>query len=87
MSFVMVCFQLGLFCNKVISDIELGLRVVEVFHLCNHGGSQGEGRLGPIGVDLGVWRRWSMEVPKALAVDREVFMVLIWCSIMPLDLG
>ena len=47
----------------------------------------GEGRLGPMGVDLSVWRRWSMEIPDALAVVREVFMVLIWCSMNPLDLG
>ena len=40
-----------------------------------------------MGVDLIVWRRWSMEIPDVLAVDREVFMVLIWHSMKPLDLG
>ena len=40
-----------------------------------------------MGVDLSVWRRWLMEIPDALAVDREVFMVLICHSIKPLDLG
>ena len=49
--------------------------------------SWGEGRLGPIGIDLNVWSRCSMEVPEALAVDREVFIVLIWHSIKSLDLG
>ena len=37
----------------------------------------GEGRLGPIGVYLSVWSSWSMEVPQALVVDKEVFIVLI----------
>ena len=49
--------------------------------------SWGEGRLGPMGVDWSVWRRWSMEMPDDLVVDREVFMVLICHSIKPLDLG
>ena len=30
-----------------------------------------------MGVDLSVWRRWSMEISDVFVVDREVFMVLI----------
>ena len=52
---------------------------------CGCGGScMGEGRLASIGVDLWVCNRWSIEIPEALAVVREV---LIWCSMDPLDLG
>ena len=47
----------------------------------------GEGKLAPIGVDLRVWIRWSIEIPYALAVVRKVFIVLIWHSMKPLDLG
>ena len=47
----------------------------------------GEGRSGPMGVDLSVWRRWSMEIPVALAEDKEIFMVLICLSMKLLDLG
>ena len=39
------------------------------------------------GVDLSVWRRWSIDIPDALAVDREVFIILIWHSKRPLTLG
>ena len=44
----------------------------------------GKGRLGVIEVSLQVWSRWSIEIPEALAVVREVF---IWHSMKPLDLG
>ena len=47
----------------------------------------GEGKLGAIGVDLKVLNRWSMEIPEALAVVREVLIVLIWHSMKPIDLG
>ena len=59
---------------------------IQGWNLCCYGGLMGEGILGPMGVDLSVWW-WSLEIPDALAVDREVFMVLIFCSIKPLDLG
>ena len=65
MSFIMVCFLLGLPSNKVISDLFMvssvegcpGLSSLRLWRI-----SQGEGRLGPMGVDLSVWRRWLMEV-------------------------
>ena len=42
----------------------------------------GEGMLGPIGVDLSVWSWWSMAVPEASVVDREVFYSfnLVFCE-------
>ena len=46
-----------------------------------------EGRLGPMGMEQSVWRRWSMEIPDDLVVVTEVFMVIICHSIKPLDLG
>ena len=47
----------------------------------------GEGKLGPTGVDLMVLSKWSIEIPETLAVIREVFMVLIWHLMKPLDFG
>ena len=48
---------------------------------------RGEGKIGPMGVDLSVCSRLSMEILGAFAVDREVHIVLIWHSMKPLDLG
>ena len=47
----------------------------------------GEGKLGPIGVDLMVLHKWSIEIPNAFVVARDVLTVLIWHSINPLDSG
>ena len=47
----------------------------------------GEGRLGPMGVEQSVWRRWSIDIPEDFAVVSEVLMVLICLSMKPLDLG
>ena len=46
-------------------------------HQHSYGGSHRRDRLGPIRVDLRVWNKWSIEIPEALAVVREVFIVLI----------
>ena len=48
---------------------------------------QGEGKLGPMGVECNVCSRWSREVFDACAVAKDVFMVLTCLSIKPLDLG
>ena len=45
------------------------------------------GKLGPIEVDLRVFIKWSIEIPEALAVVRAVFIVLVWHSMKPLDVG
>ena len=52
--------------------------------LCNI--SRGEGICGPIDVDLMFSRRWSMDVPDALDVERVVLMVLTCHSMKPFDL-
>ena len=43
--------------------------------------------LGPIGVDLMVTSKWSIEVPGALVVVRDVLIVSMWYSIHPFNLG
>ena len=48
---------------------------------------QGEGKLGPMGVECNVCSRLSMEVFGVCVVAKEVFMVLIFLSIKPFDLG
>ena len=50
----------------------------------------GEGRCGPISIDLRLSSRLSSEIPDALAVSKAVLIVLIvliYLSITPLDLG
>ena len=47
----------------------------------------GEGRLGPMGVDQSVCRRWSMKMFEDWAVVKEVFIALICLSIKPFDFG
>ena len=49
--------------------------------------SQGNGRLGLMGVGQRVFRVWFMEVPEGCAVVSVVLMVLICLSIKPLDCG
>ena len=64
----MVGFLLGLLSNKVVSNLFRSIGVegcpghssVQLWRI-----SQGDGRLGPMEVDLSIWRRWSMEVPEA----------------------
>ena len=90
MSFVMVDFLLGLFSNTVISNlfnVNVDLRLSSAFICVVVEDCMGEGRFGPTGVHLSVWKRWSMEVPEALAVDSGVFIVLIWHYMKSLDLG
>ena len=48
--------------------------------------SQGKGRLGPMGVDRSVWRRWSIDIPEDFAVVSDVLMALICLSMKLLDL-
>ena len=49
--------------------------------------SQGEGKLGPMGVERNVSSSWLREVFDACVVAKDVFMVLPCLSIKPLDLG
>ena len=49
--------------------------------------SQGEGICGPICVDMIFSRRWLMDVPDALDVERTVLMDLTCHSMKPFDLG
>ena len=89
MTFVMTVFLLGLFSDKVVFSffkVSGGRGLSSVFISVAKDFPRG-GRLGPTGVDLRVWSRWSMEIPEDLAADREVFIVLIWPSTKPLDLG
>ena len=48
---------------------------------------QGEGRLGPMGVEQSVCNGWSIEMFDDWAVVKEVFIVLICLSMKPFDLG
>ena len=45
----------------------------------------GEGKLGPIRMDLMVLSKCLIEIPEGLVVVRQVFIVLIWHSVKPLD--
>ena len=45
----------------------------------------GEGRSGPIGVDLIVLSKWSVEIPDYFVVVRAVLIALIWHSVNPLN--
>ena len=75
----MVCLLLGS-SNKVISDlfkVNWGLVLSRSFICAVMEDLIGEVRLGAMRVDLSVCIRWLMEIPESLAVDREVFMVLI----------
>ena len=49
--------------------------------------SLGDGRFGPIGVDLMHKRKSSKVFPEAVAVASDVFMVLNCLSIDPFDFG
>ena len=40
-----------------------------------------------MGVDIRVWNRLSIEIPEALVMVREIFIVLIWHSMKLLDFG
>ena len=51
------------------------------------GNLQGEGRLGPMGVECSVCNMWSKDKLDDWAVVKEVFMVLICLSMKPFDLG
>ena len=89
MSFPMVCFLLGLFSNKVVTNLfkvswDLGLSKPFISIVVED--LAWEGSLGPKGVVLSVWSRWSMEVCEVLAVHREVFIVLI-CHCEAIRLG
>ena len=49
--------------------------------------SLGQGRWGPISVDLKLRRRSSSDLLEDLAVSKAVLIVLIYLSIKPFDLG
>ena len=49
--------------------------------------SQGEGRLGPMGVECNVCNMWSKDRLDDWEVVKDVFMVLICLSMKPFDLG
>ena len=48
---------------------------------------QGEGRLGPMGVERNVCNMWSKDKLDDWEVVKDVFMVLICHSMKPFDLG
>ena len=89
MSSAVMIFLMGPFSNKIVSNCFQELEVegcpghspVQLWRI-----SWGEGRVGPIGVDLGVWRRWYIEIPEVLVVVREVLIVLILRCMNPLNL-
>ena len=47
----------------------------------------GDGRCGPISVDLWLSSRLLIEIPEALAVFKAVLIFLIYLSMKLLDLG
>ena len=73
---MMVGFLLALFGNQVVPNLfkvnwVRGLSGVFVGAVVED--LIGEGKLGPMGVDLSIWSRWSMETPETLAVDRDLY--------------
>ena len=49
--------------------------------------SLGDGRWGPISVDLKLRRRSLRDLPEDLAVSKAVLIILICLSMKPFDLG
>ena len=49
--------------------------------------SLGDGRCGPMGIDLRLRRRSLRDLPEEFAVAKAVLIVLICHSMKPLDLG
>ena len=49
--------------------------------------SLGDGKFGPIGLDLRLSKTSSKVLPDVVAVASDVFMVLTCLSMNPLDLG
>ena len=89
-SVIVVFLSYHLLGDEVISNFfkiywVRGLSWVVLCSICVR--SLGEGRCGPINVDLRLSRTSLSEIPDALALSQAILIVLICLLMKPLDLG